>query len=247
MKKLEIILIVLVIILLVAGVYVALRNVDFFKIEEIDVSVSGPVTNVSADMQRIINPLKGRNIFEISTSSLKKSLSSFDGVKEVRVRRYYPDRLIIEIDYNEITLKAYTLDEESREVKYYFIHEDVLDEVSKETWEEFDKLAVVELNPAYAQMVYKWGADDGFRSMIPLAEHLASNNLITSIKYANNNGNDFGRLVIGLASLNSVLYVRELVSLHGLDEALEHICNHVSAGGDEVVYDLYANALVKRT
>ena len=246
MKRLEKILILLVLILIVVGVYVALRNIDFFKIEEIDVSVSGPVTNVSADMQRLINPLKGKNIFEVSTSSLRNLLSSFDGVKAVNVKRYYPDKLIIEIEYNDIALKAFTVDD-GGEVRYYFIHEDVLDEVSMETWEEFDKLAVVELNPAYAQMVYKWGADEGFRSMVPLAEHLASNNLITSMKYANNNGNDFGRLVIDMASINSILHVNELVSQSGLDEALEYISNHLSAGGAAVVYDLYANALVKRT
>ena len=246
MKTLEKVLLVLIIILLAAGVYVALRNIDFFNVGEIDVSVSGPVTSVSTDLQRILNPLKGRNIFEINLRSLKKTLLAFDGVREVRIRRYYPSKLIIEIDYNDMTLKAFTLSEES-EVVYYFIHDDVLEEVKQTTWDAFDKLATVELNPAYAQMVMKWGSDQGFKSMVSLAEHLANNNLITSMKYDNNNGNEFGRLVIGISSLNSTLFVRELVSVQRLDEALEIISSQFSAGGETVVYDLYANTLVKRT
>ena len=132
MRKLEAVLLIVLIILLIAGSYMAIRNIGFFRIEEIGVSVSGPVTNVSADMQRIINPLKGMNIFEVNLQSLKKSLEAFDGVREVKVKRYFPDRLLIEIAYNEISLKAFSLDED-RNVNYYFIHENVLDEVSEET------------------------------------------------------------------------------------------------------------------
>ena len=105
----------------------------------------------------------------------------------------------------------------------------------------------MELNPAYAQMVVKWGADEGFSSMLKLAEQLSGNNLITNIKYDNNNGNEFGRLVIDLSSLNSTLYVRELVSAQRLSEALDLISSQFSAGGANVIYDLYANTLVKRT
>ena len=67
------------------------------------------------------------------------------------------------------------------------------------------------------------------------------------MKYDNNNGNEFGRLVIGISSLNSTLFVRELISVQRLDEALEIISSQFSAGGETVVYDLYANTLVKRT
>ncbi len=246
MKTLERILLVLVIVLLFAGAFVALRNIDFFNVEEVDISVSGPVTNVSIDMQRIINPIKGRNIFEVSLRSLEKELAAFDGVKQVKAKRFYPDKIIINIDYNDISLKAYSITVDGV-ITYYFIHEDIIDEVSKETWESFDKLSIVELNPAYAQMILKWGADNGFREMVNLAEHLNSNNLITNIKYDNNNGSDFGRLAIELSSLNSVLYVRELVSTNRLDEALEMVSGQFSAVGAVVVYDLYANTLVKRT
>ena len=47
MKTIEKILLVLVLVLIVAGAFIALRNIDFFNIEEIDVSVSGPVTNAT--------------------------------------------------------------------------------------------------------------------------------------------------------------------------------------------------------
>ena len=246
MRTAEKILIVLVLVLIAAGAFIALRNIDFFNIREIDVSVSGPVTNVPADMQRIINPLKGLNIFEVNLGKVRKSLEAFDGVKSVRLSRFFPDKLIIDIDYDEIALKAYSISDQD-DITYYFIHDDMLEIVGQDTWESFDRLGVVEINPAYAQMILKWGSDEGFRAMIAMGQHLADGNLITSMKYDNNMGNEFGRLVIDIPSLNSILYVREQVSVRRLDEMLEIISSQFSAGGASVVYDLYANTWVKRT
>ena len=246
MRTAEKILLVLVLVLIVAGAFIALRNIDFFNIEEIDVSVSGPVTNVPADMQRIINPLKGLNIFEVSLGKIRKSLEAFDGVKSVKISRFYPDKLIIDIEYDDVALRSYSISDDGV-ITYYFIHDDILEVVGQDTWESFDKLAVVEINPAYAQMIIKWGSDEGFRAMVAMGQHLAGYNLITNMKYDNNMGNEFGRLVIDISSLNSVLYVREQVSVRRLDEMLEIISSQFSAGGASVVYDLYANTWVKRT
>lgn len=246
MRTAEKILLVFVLVLIVAGAFIALRNIDFFTIEEIDVSVSGPVTNVPADMQRIINPLKGLNIFEVSLRKIRKSLEAFDGVKSVKISRFYPDKLIIDIEYDDVALRSYSISDDGV-ITYYFIHDDILEIVGQDTWESFDKLAVVEINPAYAQMIIKWGSDEGFRVMVAMGQHLAGYNLITNMKYDNNMGNEFGRLVIDISSLNSVLYVREQVSVRRLDEMLEIISSQFSAGGASVVYDLYANTWVKRT
>ena len=246
MRTAEKILLVFVLALIVAGAFIALRNIDFFNIEEIDVSVSGPVTNVPADMQRIINPLKGLNIFEVSLGKIRKSLEAFDGVKSVKISRFYPDKLIIDIEYDDVALRSYSISDDGV-ITYYFIHDDILEIVGQDTWESFDKLAVVEINPAYAQMIIKWGSDEGFRAMVAMGQHLAGYNLITNMKYDNNMGNEFGRLVIDISSLNSVLYVREQVSVRRLDEMLEIISSQFSAGGASVVYDLYANTWVKRT
>ena len=246
MRTAEKILLVFVLVLIVAGAFIALRNIDFFNLEEIDVSVSGPVTNVPADMQRIINPLKGLNIFEVSLGKIRKSLEAFDGVKSVKIKRFYPDKLIIDIEYDDIALRSYSISDDGV-ITYYFIHDDILEIVGQDTWESFDKLAVVEINPAYAQMIIKWGSDEGFRAMVAMGQHLAGYNLITNMKYDNNMGNEFGRLVIDISSLNSVLYVREQVSVRRLDEMLEIISSQFSAGGASVVYDLYANTWVKRT
>ena len=246
MKTVEKILLALIMLLLLAGAFVALRYIDFFNVKQLDVTVHGPVTNVSTEMQRVLNPIKGRNIFEVNLRSLKKELEAFDGVSEVSIKRYYPDKLILEISYSDVALKCYSITD-GAEVNYYFCHDGMLEQVGQQTWDAFDKPAVVELNPAYAQMIVKWGADGGFVSMVNLAEHLSGNNLITSIKYDNNNGNEFGRLVIDLSSLNSTLYVRELVSAQRLNEALDLISSQFSAGGANVIYDLYANTLVKRT
>ena len=246
MKTAEKFVLAFIILLLIAGVFVALRYLDFLTVKEIDSTVHGPVSDVSIEMQRILNPLKGRNIFEINIRSLKKKLSAFDGVADVSVRRYYPDRLIVEVTYSEVNLKCYCFKEDGTAL-FFFCHDGILEQVGQETWDAFDMPATVELNPTYAQNSVKHGCDEGFLSMVNLTEHLADNNLITNIKYDNNNGDEFGRLVIDLSSLNSTLYVRELVSENRLSEALDLISSQFSAGGANVIYDLYANTLVKRT
>lgn len=245
LKTVERVLLIFLLVLVLAGVYVGLRNLDYFNVTEVSVVVSGPVSQVSSDMERIINPIKGKNILEVNLHDIERLLGNFDGVKKVQASRYYPNKIIIDIQYNDIMLKAFSLN--SGDVNYYFIHDDQLDVVSEKTWNEFDKLGIVELNPAYAQMVQKWGADDGFLNMIVLVEHLNSNNLISSIKYDNNNGSDFGRLVLSLPQLNVQLFVRELVSSKRLDEAIGIIVDKTSGNDALVVFDLYANALVKRT
>ena len=245
MKTTEKILLVLIIILLLAGAFVSLRYIDFFKVKDIEVTLHGPLTNVSAEMQRIINPQKGKNIFEINLRSLKKALNAVDGVSSVEVRRYFPDRLILDI-YMQVRIKCYSI-QDSGETSYYFCYDNKIEAVGKDTWESFDKLTAVQLNPAYAQKNVKWGCDEGFLLMVNLTEYLKDNNLITNIKYDNNNGDDFGKLVIDMSSLNSTLYVRELVSEKRLSEALDLISSQFSASDANVIYDLYANTLVKRT
>ena len=246
MKTAEKILLVFILVLVVAGAYVAVRNIDFFNVKEIGVTVSGPVSDVPADMQRILNPLKGMNIFEINLRSLCRQLEAFDGVKSVKASRFFPDKLIVDIEYEDIALKAYCTADDGA-LTYFFIHDDILETVGEDTWEGFDRLGTVEINPAYAQMIQKWGCDDGFRAMVAMGQHLAGGNLILNMKYDNNMGNEFGRLVIDIPALNSVLHVREQVSGKRLDEMLEIISSQFSAGGAPVVYDLYANTWVKRT
>jgi hypothetical protein len=245
LKRVEWILVVFLILLVAVGVYVALRNLSFFNVKTINVTLTGPVSEVRPDMQRILNPLKGLNIFEISTKKLEKNLSSFDEVESVTVKRFYPDTLEITINYSNLRLKAYCVDGD--EITYFFIKEDELIQTSEETWSDFDQLGCVELNPAYAQMVLKWGEDSGFKSMVPMVEYLTTNNLITSIKYDNNNGSEFGRLVLWLPAFNVQLYVREVVSTQRLEEALSVIAQQSSASGEVVIFDLYSMNLVKRT
>ncbi len=245
LKKIEWILVLILIFLLGVGVYMALRNLSFFDVKNVNVTLTGPVSEVRPDMQRILNPLKGLNIFEISTGKLEKSLSSFAEVDSVTVKRFYPDTLEITINYSNLKLKAYCIEEQ--EITYYFIKEEGLAQTSEQTWSEFDQLGCLELNPAYAQMILKWGEDAGFKSMVPMVEYLVSNNLITSIKYDNNNGSEFGRLVLWLPSLNVQLYVREVVSTQRLDEALAVIVQQSSTSGEVVIFDLYSMSLVKRT
>ena len=246
MKTAEKILIVAIIILLLVGSFVALRYISIFNVNEIDITLHGPLTDVSTEMQRILNPQKGRNLFEINLRSLRKKLAAVDGVSSVEIKRYFPDKLILEISYMDVSIKCFSI-RETGETSYYFCHDGMIESVGQDTWEAFDRLTVVELSPVYAQNMVKYGCDVGFLSMVNLTEQLIDNNLITNIKYDNNNGDDFGRLVIDLSSLNSTLYVRELVSGNRLSETLDFISSQFSAGGANVIYDLYADRLVKRT
>lgn len=245
-RKLELLIIILLFFLLCAGVYVGLRNLSYFNVTDIEITITGPVSSVNSDIERVINPLRGMNILEISTKALKKKLSSFSGVESVEVKRYYPNKLMITLHYFSYNLKAFC-QEDDGSFSYFVTYDGKLVSATEQTWKDFDSLPVVELNPAYAQMILKWGSDTGFLQMIPLVEHLSSNNLITNIKYDNNNGSDFGRLVLWLPSCNSQLYVRELVSVQRLDEALAVIKDQSTASGNVVIFDLYANTLVKRT
>ncbi len=245
-RKFEFMLVVLLVFLVCAGAYVGLRNLSYFNVTSVEASVDGPVSEVRSNIERLINPLKGMNIFEIDAGAVKRSIQALEGVESAEVRKYYPDKVIVSVNYLDLDAKAYCVDETGT-VSYFFVDGSDLMATSTKTWEEFDRLPIVELNPAYAQMMLKWGSDQGFASMVPLVEHLASNSLITSIKYDNNNGSDFGRLVLSLPSLNAQLYVRELVSVQRLDEALAVIEDQSSTNGSSVVFDLYANTLVKRT
>lgn len=245
MKTAEKIIVIVLVLLLFAGLYIGLRNIDFFNVKELDVSLQGPLSEPGVDMLRIIRPLKGRNILEINLMKVRKQLLAFDGVKDVTIKRYFPDTLQIQITYNDIALRAFSRDE-SGQMTYFLVYDQTLEVVSSESWEAFDKLSCVELNPAYSQMIVKWGADEGFADMLAMATHLGSNNLITSIKYDNNNGKAFGRLAVEMSNLNVMLYIREKISAERLDEALGIIGTQFSASGAQV-YDLYANTLVKRT
>ena len=245
MKTVEKLLPALIIILLIAGIYVALRNIDFFDVKEIDITVNGPLTNVSVEMQRILNPQKGRNIFEINLRSLKRKLLAVDGVSSVSIKRYYPDKLILDITYMDVDIRCYSI-QKNNDTNYYFVHDGVMEQVGQETWESFDKPVIVELNPTYAQKNVKWECDQGFLMMVNLTKELKDNNLITNIKYDNNNGDDFGKLVIDLSSLNSTLYVRELVSANRLSEALDFISSQFSSGSADVIYNLYATDFITR-
>ena len=244
-RRFEFIVIILLVVLVCAGVYVGLRNLSYFNVVSVEVSVNGPVSEVRSDIERLVNPLKGMNILEIDAGSVKRSIQALDGVESAEVRKYYPDRIIVSVNYLDLDARAYCVDDEGV-VSYFFVDGSNLLSASAKTWEEFDRLPIVELNPVYAQMVLKWGSDQGFASMVPLVEHLGRNSLITSIKYDNNNGSDFGRLVLSLPSLNVQLYVRELVSVQRLDEALAVIEDQSSTNGSSVVFDLYSNTLVKR-
>ncbi|MCF0238200.1 MAG: FtsQ-type POTRA domain-containing protein [Sphaerochaetaceae bacterium] len=245
LKTIEKIIIGILFLLLIGGTYVGLRNLPYFDIDSLDISVIGPVEKLPAEMERIINPKIGKNLFAISTSSLKKELENFNMVKSAEIKRYFPNKLIINVTLEDMTLRAFSV--ENGSTTYYFVKNGELSITSVKEWELYNEIGAMELNPEYVKFIIKWGPDSGFLSMVPLGEHLASNNLISTMKYDNNNGSDFGRIILELPSLNVQIYIREPISGNRFDEALGIVMDEVASSDGKLTFDLYANALVKRT
>ncbi len=92
----------------------------------------------------------------------------------------------------------------------------------------------------YASFIVKWGYEEGFVQMLELTRQMDAKSLITNIKYDNNNSNRFGRLIVETSSPDAELCIREPVTYQRLVQALDYLV-------EDGIYDLYANALVKRT
>lgn len=237
-------LVFLFVIIVVAALYFAARSISYFDVTQVNVTVTGQSGSMNSDLTRLANRLKGMNIFEISVSSIKNTVKSYDSVTDVSVQRYFPSTINIEVKYQDYRIRAYSSSDEGKIL--YLADSSSMHEVEKDTYDLYSGLAEVELNPAYALLIDKWGYDQGFYQMLELTGQLGSNNLITDIKYDNNNSNEFGLIELEMADIDTYLYVREPVTSDRLFEALEliELKNGTSAGS--VRYDLYSTALVKR-
>ncbi|MCR5760979.1 MAG: FtsQ-type POTRA domain-containing protein [Sphaerochaetaceae bacterium] len=243
-KLMGFLLVILFVIILLGALYFAARSISYFDITEVNVTVTGQSGTINSDLVRISNRLKGMNIFEVSVSSIRNTIKSFDSVVSVNVQRYFPSTINIEVVYQDYQVKFFAYSETGRTL--YLADSSSMHEVDEATYSLYSSLAAVELNPAYALLVDKWGYDQGFYQMLVLTGPLGANNLITDIKYDNNNSDKFGMLVLEMSGLNTALYVREPVTSERLMEALDLISRNKNDTTESVRYDLYSTALVKR-
>lgn len=243
-KLLGLILVLLFVVILVAALFFAARNLSYFDVMEVNVTVTGQSGTMNSDLIRLQNRLKGMNIFEISVSNIKNTIKGYESVTSVSVQRYFPSTINIDVVYQDYRIRAYSESEIGR--VYYLADSSSMHETDEDTFNLYSQLPAVELNTAYAVLIDKWGYDQGFYQMLELASSVSSNNLITDIKYDNNNSNEFGLIEMVLSSMNTLLYVREPVTPSRLSEALELIVQKHEGSAERVRYDLYSTALVKR-
>lgn len=244
LKTAKIFMVACIVLFVGVAVWIGLRNISYFDIKNIEVRCTGPISEVSDDMVRFISPYKGVNLFKAELGYMKHNLLQYEGVDSVETMKYYPDKLIVNVHFTPYKTRV-TFEENSQ--RYFFLTKgDKLEEVSEETFNLFSSLSEVELNPSYAYLLLRWGADNGFAQMCNLAEELARKSLNCYIKYDNNNSNNFGLLTVEMSSPNVVLCVREPVTKQRLSDALDLIIRE--SGSDENItrFDLYSTALIKR-
>lgn len=244
LKTAETFLVACIILFLAVAVWIGIRNLSYFDIHEIEVSFSGPVEKMSDDMSRCITPYKGLNLFKSDLKYLENTLLKFEGVKNVTIKRFFPNKLIVKIDFADYMTKVFFT--ENGESFFYLADREGMIEVSQETFNLYSQLSSVEIKPEYAYLVLKWGVDNGFIQMCNLARELSSKTLITYIKYDNNNSNNFGLMTVELDNLNADLFVREPVMPQRLSDALDLIARDTVRSEKRTRFDLYSTALVKR-
>lgn len=244
LKTAKAFLIVCIVLFLAVAVWIGLRNLSYFDIHEIDVSYTGPVDKLSNNISRCISPYKGLNLFKSDLNYLESTLLKFEGIKSVSIKRYFPNKLIVKIDFADyMTRVVFT---ENGQSYFYLADREGLSEISEETYNVFSKLSSVEITPDYAYLLLKWGVDNGFVQMCNLAQELGSKTLITYIKYDNNNSSNFGLLTVEMDDLNADLLVREPVMPQRLSDALDLIARDTVRTDKRIRFDLYSTALVKR-
>lgn len=244
LKIAKIFIVVFTVILFCGAVYIGMRNISYFNVTEVETGYIGPVSAFSPDLDRIIGPLKGLNIFEINVNQLRSQIESFGGVESVMIKRFFPGKLKITITFTDYAVRNYFTKDD---ITYYFLADkNSIVEVDKNTFDFFSPLLAVELNSDYGLMLLKWGTDTGFSQMVELSKLLANNTLINYAKYVNTNSNEFGCFILEMNSVFSELSIQDPVKQDRLLEVLNIIIrNYVETSGTQN-YDLYSNALVKR-
>lgn len=244
LKIAKLFIVIFTVILFLGAVYVGMRNLSYFDISDVETTFVGPVGSVSPYLDRIIGPLKGLNIFEVNANQLRGQIKAFGGIKNVLIKRYFPGKLKITIEFIDYAVRNYfSLDD----VTYYFLSDkEKIVEVDKDTYDFFSPLVEVELNSDYGLMLLKWGVDEGFSQMTELAKALFNNTLINYAKYDNNNSNEFGCLVLSMSTAHAEVNILDPVKQDRLLDALNIVIKNYSETKQNQKYDLYSNAFIKR-
>lgn len=244
LKIAKVFIVIFTVFLFLGAVYIGIRNISYFDIHEIELSFVGPVSNSSPDVERIVGPLKGLNIFEVNSNQLRNQLQSFGGVESVYIERIFPGKLKITVNFFDYKVRLFCQTEDN--IKYYLADKNIFQEIDKSTFDFYAPLLAVEIDKSCASMLEKWGINTGFSQMVELADILFNNTLINYAKYVNNNVNDFGCFFLNLPAVHAELSVQDPVKQDRLLEVINIVIKNYEDTSVVHEYDLYSNALIKR-
>ena len=141
-------------------------------------------------------------------------------------------------------------------IKYYKNCLDIPNELdSDEAAFLKDKMVIIEVLPEYVSYLKTYGIRGQLDNVLSLIAAVGEENgaLISRIKYDNNNGDGFGQMTLYLDTLSAQLFVKERVSKNRISDSIKVIAKEAESEvtrytrSDIIRYDLYKDALVKRT
>ncbi|AEC01878.1 cell division protein FtsQ/DivIB [Parasphaerochaeta coccoides] len=261
-SRLLILLLVTAMVLLVG--YLSLRWIPWFTVRNVSVKMDRDM-KIPNDILRVTGPLKGRNSFALALNKMEASIMEIPMVEDVRISRRLPDGIEVDVRMYmpSVVIAASPADNmtqpETISPHIWIIKNGMLVAMPEDEVSYYGAIVpVIFVDNDYALVLQRYGLDDGFKKVVTLVGALgnaedSSHTLITSMKYDNNNSRGFGRLVMEIPSCSAQLWIREEVSARRIMDALAVIVrNHASddlsfLGNGTVRYDLYSDALVKRS
>ncbi len=243
---LTIVLLIIALVLLV--VWASLSYIPLFNISTIEVK---GVDNIPLNIEKLLAPYYGVNRFKVDKANLVKELNALSIVDTASVRYKFPSIMIVEVTLF-VPEALSTCDNE-----YFIVKNDSLIKCEKSDLKAYPDLPIVEISSSYKEYLKNFGVDSSFKEVLSLISDITLRlegklNLITRVKYDNNNSNSFGAMVLEMGSLNTVLSVRDKVDAKQIIEAVKLIeklstdDNTYLLSGSEHRFDLYKHAMVKR-
>ncbi|MCK9286542.1 MAG: FtsQ-type POTRA domain-containing protein [Sphaerochaetaceae bacterium] len=249
---------VIIVILLVAIGWFSLRYIPLFDIQSVSIKVE-TYTIVPAEIQRIMADLRGISLFAMRPRVLERKLQSLPIVSKAMIRRHLPNKITLHVTLTEPDTIIAAIGTDETIDSMYIVKDNQLHAISYDDYLPYKtSVFVVQVSIQYADYLFDYGMDKGLFDVVNLAKAMGrsasgSYNLITKIKYDNNNSNGFGKMILDIPSLNARLYIRESVSEVRLADAIRLITfeherdtmRNIALTG-ELRYDLYSNSLVAR-
>lgn len=234
--------------LVILLVWASLSYIPLFNINQIEVE---GVDNIPLNIEKLLAPYYGVNRFKVDKSALLKEINELSIVDTAAVSFRFPALMVVNI----VLFVPQALS--SCDNEYFIVKNDQLIKCQKSDFKAYPNLPVVEIATSYKEYLKKFGVDGSFKEVLCLISDITLRlegnlNLITRVKYDNNNSNSFGAMELEMGSLNTVLSVRDKVDAKQIIEAVKLIeklsreDNTYLLSGSEHRFDLYKHAMVKR-